>query len=111
MNFSRQRQTNPVDVTLTQIFISFFKLGAVSFGGSAMVAYIKRLAVTQKKWVTEDDFLKGVALCQALPGATAMQCAAWTGLRTKGLKGAVAAYIGFGGQSNHYNSCISSMRH
>ena len=61
-----------------------------------MVAYIKRLAVTRKAWLPEADFQQGIALCQALPGATAMQCAAYVGLRVRGLRGAVCAYIGFG---------------
>ena len=43
-----------------------------------------------------EDFHQGVALCQAVPGATAMQCAAYVGLRVRGLRGAVLAYVGFG---------------
>jgi chromate transporter len=82
--------------SLVEIFLSFLRLGAVSFGGPAMVAHIKKLAVAQKKWVAEEDFQRGVALCQAVPGATAMQSAAYTGLCARGLAGAVAAYVGFG---------------
>jgi chromate transporter len=81
---------------LHQIFLAFLRLGSVSFGGPAMVAYIKQLAVGRKKWLSKDEFQQGVALCQAVPGATAMQCAAYVGLRTRGLGGAVAAYLGFG---------------
>jgi chromate transporter len=81
---------------LPSLFVSFLRLGAVSFGGPAMVAYIKRLAVTRKGWLREDDFQKGVALCQAVPGATAMQCAAYVGLRVRRLPGAIATYVGFG---------------
>jgi chromate transporter len=81
---------------LLSLFLSFLRLGAVSFGGPAMVAYIKRLAVTRKGWLREDDFQQGVALCQAVPGATAMQCAAYVGLRARCLPGAVVAYVGFG---------------
>lgn len=81
---------------LTDLFLSFLRLGCVSFGGPAMVAYIKRLAVTRMKWLPEEEFQHGVALCQAVPGATAMQCAAYVGLRTRGLGGAVASYVGFG---------------
>ena len=33
---------------LPSLFLSFLRLGAVSFGGPAMVAYIRRLAVTRK---------------------------------------------------------------
>jgi chromate transporter len=82
--------------SLLDIFLSFLRLGAVSFGGPAMVAYIKKLSVTRMKWISEDDFQQGVALCQAVPGATAMQSAAYVGLRVRRLPGAVAAYIGFG---------------
>jgi chromate transporter len=79
-----------------ELFFSFLRLGAVSFGGPAMVAYIKRLTVTRKAWLAEDEFQQGVALCQAVPGATAMQCAGYVGLRVRGLRGAVCAFVGFG---------------
>ena len=78
------------------IFLAFLRLGAVAFGGPAMVTHIKRLAVTRKSWLAEADFQQGIALCQAVPGATAMQCAAYVGLRVRGLRGAVSAYLGFG---------------
>jgi chromate transporter len=81
---------------LREIFFAFLRLGAVSFGGPAMVSYIGKLAVAQKRWISEDDFRQGVALCQAVPGATAMQCAAYVGLRARKLGGAAAAYVGFG---------------
>jgi chromate transporter len=44
----------------------------------------------------EASFLEGVALCQILPGATAMQTAAYVGFIVRGLLGAAAAFIGFG---------------
>jgi chromate transporter len=81
---------------LLSLFLSFLRLGAVSFGGPAIVTYIERLAVARKGWLAEDDFQQGVALCQAVPGATSMQCAAYVGLRVRRLPGAVAAYVGFG---------------
>ena len=61
-----------------------------------MVGYIRDLAVGKRGWVTEETFREGVALCQSLPGATAMQTAAYAGLRAGGGWGAVAAYAGFG---------------
>jgi chromate transporter len=39
--------------SVLDIFLSFLRLGAVSFGGPAMVAYIKKLVVTRKKWITQ----------------------------------------------------------
>jgi len=82
--------------TVVDIFVAFFRLGLTAFGGPAMVAYIRTMAVKDKKWVNEDSFKKGIALCQTIPGATAMQAAAYTGLRAGGPWGAVAAYTAFG---------------
>jgi chromate transporter len=82
--------------SLTNLFLSFLKLGATAFGGPAMVPYIGRLAVEQKKWLDDSTFRDGVALCQSIPGATAMQTAAYTGFRARGVAGAAASFIGFG---------------
>jgi len=86
----------PKNLTALRIFAAFLRLGITAFGGPAMVAYIRVLAVEMKCWMTEESFRDGVALCQSLPGATAMQTAAYVGLRARGVKGAVAAYLGFG---------------
>jgi chromate transporter len=78
------------------LFLSFLRLGLTSFGGPAMVAYVKNLAVSKKQWLGGDSFSDGVALCQTIPGATAMQSAAYVGLKARGFSGAAGAYIGFG---------------
>jgi chromate transporter len=82
--------------SLTQLFASFLRLGITSFGGPAMTAYIRRMAVEDKGWLDDKTFNQGVALCQAVPGATAMQVAAYVGLRARGVPGAAVTYIGFG---------------
>jgi chromate transporter len=82
--------------SLASVFFAFFRLGLTAFGGPAMVAYIRRMAVEQKRWVDSAVFNDGVALCQAIPGATAMQVTAYTGLRIRGTAGALAAFVGFG---------------
>jgi chromate transporter len=81
---------------LLAIFLPFLRLGVTSFGGPAMIAYIRNLAVQKKHWLSGDSFSDGVALCQSIPGATAMQSAAYVGLRARGFSGAAAAYLGFG---------------
>lgn len=82
--------------SVIHLFLSFLKLGLTAFGGPAMVSYIKELSVKQNKWLDEETFKDGVIICQSIPGATAMQTAAYVGLRIKGIKGALATYIGFG---------------
>jgi len=61
-----------------------------------MVAYIRDLSVKRNQWVDEKTFKDGVALAQSIPGATAMQVAAYVGLRARGTGGALLSYIGFG---------------
>lgn len=82
--------------SLAALFLAFLRLGATAFGGPAMVAYIQDLAVARRGWLDEADFQDGVALCQTIPGATAMQTAAYVGLLTRGVPGGLAAYVGFG---------------
>ncbi len=82
--------------SLASVFFAFFRLGLTAFGGPAMVTYIRKMAVGQKGWIDGAVFDEGVALCQAIPGATAMQVTAYVGLRIRGTAGALAAFVGFG---------------
>jgi chromate transporter len=81
---------------LAGLFLSFLKLGSTAFGGPAMVPYIGKMAVEKRKWLDEQTFRDGVALCQTIPGATAMQLSAYVGFRARGVSGAAASFIGFG---------------
>jgi chromate transporter len=82
--------------SISLLFFYFLRLGLTAFGGPAMIAYIKELSVKKTKWLDEEQFKDGVVLCQSIPGATAMQMAAYVGLRLKGIGGALASYVGFG---------------
>jgi chromate transporter len=84
------------NATAKNLFLSFLRLGLTAFGGPAMVAQIRELSTRRNQWLNETDFKNGVALCQSIPGATAMQTAAYVGLRVRGIPGAFAAYLGFG---------------
>ncbi|HHW20640.1 chromate efflux transporter [Thermodesulfovibrio thiophilus] len=83
-------------ISITEIFISFLKLGLTAFGGPAMIVYIKEMVVTKKKWLDKENFQEGVALAQAIPGATAMQVAGYVGLKTRGIIGGLASFTAFG---------------
>ncbi len=93
MNESQPQKESP---SLGTLFLSFLLLGATAFGGPAMVEYIRRLSVEEKGWLDERSFRDGVALCTTVPGATAMQVAAYVGLRIRGVAGAAVSFIGFG---------------
>jgi len=81
--------------SLIRIFFQFLRLGMTAFGGPAMIPYIRAMAVEREKWVSEETFRLGMAVTQVIPGATAMQVAAYVGLRSRGGPGAVAAYVAF----------------
>jgi chromate transporter len=82
--------------SLARLFMAFLRLGMTSFGGPAMVAYVRKMAVERKGWLSEASFRAGIALCQTIPGATAMQSTAYVGLRSRGLAGAAVSFVGFG---------------
>jgi len=96
MTSEAQPDTQVTRPSLPRIFGAFLRLGLTAFGGPAMVSYIGEMAVTRKQWLSRQSFKEGVAVAQTIPGATAMQVAAYVGLRSRGLAGATMAYIGFG---------------
>jgi len=96
MTEERQQETQPFCPSLPSVFWAFLRLGLTAFGGPAMIPYIEEMTVTKRQWLTRPSFKEGVAVAQTIPGATAMQTAAYVGLRIRGLPGAAAAYIGFG---------------
>ena len=58
---------------IQELFLSFLRLGLTAFGGPAMIAYIRRMAVEKKHWLDPETFKTGVALCQVIPGAATAQ--------------------------------------
>jgi chromate transporter len=82
--------------TIIDLFATFLRLGITAFGGPAMIAYIRKRVVAEKRWLNPDTFQGGVALCQAIPGATVMQMAAYIGLQLQGVPGAIVSFVGFG---------------
>ena len=80
---------------LWQLFWSFFKIGAFTFGsGYAMIPMIEKEVVDRKKWFTGDDFYNHLALAQSIPGPIALNTAVFVGYRMRGWLGALAAVLG-----------------
>ncbi|MBP3423531.1 MAG: chromate transporter [Alistipes sp.] len=80
---------------LWQLFISFLKIGAFTFGGGyAMVPLIEREVIDKKGWVKREDFLDLLTLAQSAPGPIALNTAVFVGYRISGLKGALSALMG-----------------
>jgi len=81
--------------TLGQVFTAFLRIGATSYGGPAIVAQIRKVAVAEKGWLTEDEFRESLAFAQMLPGPVATQTAAHIGWRLQGGRGVAAAMVAY----------------
>lgn len=80
---------------LLQLFLSFAKIGAFSFGGGyAMIPLISREIVQAKAWLSMDEFIDVIALSQATPGPIAINSATYVGYKVMGVWGSVAATVG-----------------
>ena len=79
---------------LTELFLSFAKIGAFTIGGGIpMIAAIKKELV-ERQWLTDEDFIDIITLAQTAPGLFAVNIAILTGHKLRGTKGSVVATIG-----------------
>ena len=80
---------------IIQLFITFFRIGAFTFGGGyAMIPLIQREIAERKKWITNDDILEIVAIAESTPGPIAINAATFVGFRICGFFGALFATLG-----------------
>lgn len=78
-----------------QLFSSFFKIGAFTFGGGwAMISIIEREIVDRHHWIRRDDFLDLLAIAQSLPGILAVNISTAVGDKLKGTSGSIVAALG-----------------
>lgn len=78
-----------------QLFTSFLKIGAFTFGGGwAMISIIEREIVDRHNWIERDDFLDLLAVAQSLPGILAVNISTAVGDKLRGLKGSIIASLG-----------------
>lgn len=79
-----------------EVFSTFLRLGLTSFGGPvAHLGYFERDIVRKRGWVDHETYGDIVALCQMLPGPASSQVGMALGLRRAGVRGALAAWLGF----------------
>lgn len=82
--------------SIKDLILYFLKLGTFGFGGPvALVGYMHRDLVEQKKWITEEDYKEGLALAQLAPGPLAAQLAIYIGYVHYKVIGATLAGIAF----------------
>lgn len=86
----------PPKYSLRELITYFLKLGTWGFGGPvALVGYMHRDLVENKKWFTADDYKEGLALSQLAPGPLAAQLSIYLGYVHYKVLGATLAGIAF----------------
>lgn len=83
----------PDPPSLASLFISFVRIGMMSFGGG-LAAWTRREVVQKQGWLDDRQFLSGYALSQLVPGATNVNLAVFIGTLMRGTAGAVACFCG-----------------
>ncbi|MDD4369553.1 MAG: chromate transporter [Anaerostipes sp.] len=78
------------------IFFTFLRMGAFTFGGGyAMLPMLEREIVQNKKWATSEEIMDYFAVGQCTPGVIAVNTSTFIGYKLKGIKGGVIATVGF----------------
>ena len=81
--------------TLAELYVSFFKIGGLTFGGGlAMLPMLQREIVTERKWCTEEEILDMYAIGQCTPGVIAVNTATFVGCKRAGIIGGIAGTLG-----------------
>ncbi len=78
-----------------QLFWSFFKIGAFTFGGGyAMIPLIQKEVVDRKKWLAEGEFMDMLAIAQSVPGPISLNTAVFVGNKLKKKRGSLVTSLG-----------------
>lgn len=80
---------------LLELFLTFAKVGAFTFGGGyAMISIIEDTCVERKKWITHDEMMDLTVIAESTPGPIAINAATYVGYKHGGIPGSVAATVG-----------------
>ncbi|HEU4383482.1 MAG TPA: chromate transporter [Anaeromyxobacteraceae bacterium] len=85
-----------VACSLPQLLLYFLRLGATGFGGPiALVGYMQKDLVEDRRWISKPDYLEGLALAQLMPGPLAAQLAIYLGWVKGRVLGATLVAVAF----------------
>ena len=85
-----------VSFTLRDLLVYFLRLGTLGFGGPiALAGHMQKDLVEERRWVSKQDYLEGLAFSQLSPGPLAAQLAMYLGWLRAGTIGATVVGIAF----------------
>lgn len=79
---------------LLELFLTFFEIGALTFGGGyAMIPFVRE-QVLSRGWLTEEELLNMIAVSESTPGPIAVNMATFVGSQQAGILGSALATLG-----------------
>ncbi len=82
--------------TCLELFLTFLKMGCITFGGGyAMVPVLEREIINKKGWITMDEVMDYYTIAQVTPGIIAVNVATFIGYKRAGIVGGTLATIAF----------------
>jgi chromate transporter len=90
------KDSSPARPSFKEALAFWFRLGWISFGGTAgHIAIMHDFLVEKRKWISNSRFFHALSFCMLLPGPEAQQLAIYIGWKLHGKKGGLAAGILF----------------
>lgn len=84
-----------VFIRLLILFLTFIKIGALTFGGGyAMIPIIEEEVTKKRKWISEIEILDIIAISESTPGPIAVNTATYVGYKVGGIAGSIFATLG-----------------
>ena len=73
------------------LFLTFFKIGAFTFGGGYAMLPLIQEEVLKKAWLSQQEIINFIAVSESTPGPFAVNMATFIGTRLGGISGAISA--------------------
>ena len=90
-----QEQNVERPVSLTALFTAFLTVSLCGVGGGGGIVWTRRIAVENRRWISDREFADIVSLCQFMPGPNIVGIAVCVGAKMRGAIGTIAALCGF----------------
>ena len=90
-----QRQELEQAVPLAALFTAFLAVSLYGVGGGSGIVWARRIAVENRRWISDREFADTVSLCQFMPGPNIVGIAVCVGAKMRGTVGTIAAVSGF----------------
>jgi chromate transporter len=90
-----QRKELEQAVPLAALFTAFVAVSLYGVGGGSGIVWARRIAVENRRWISDREFADIVSLCQFMPGPNIVGIAVCVGAKMRGTVGTIAAVSGF----------------